>query len=86
LRSGSTDRRRNGALRFSSHDPIWSAAACRRSYKAAACCRLAAASCGQESGAKAPHSRSESIAMPVIESYEVVLTETTLGGAVDSMK
>jgi hypothetical protein len=25
-------------------------------------------------------------AMPMIESYEVVLTETTPGGAVDSMK
>ena len=28
----------------------------------------------------------ESIAMPMIESYEVVLTETTPGGGVDSMK
>ena len=28
----------------------------------------------------------ESIAMPMIESYEVVLTETTPGGAVDSMR
>jgi len=29
---------------------------------------------------------SPSIAMPMIESYEVVLTESTPGGAVDSMK